>query len=139
MQGSKVGVIMGTRVVLIEQNDRKSKTREKNALKSWRNLVGVRAGQAMRSKPWGCPVKLQCEFVLPRFQSHYTTKGELKKDAPVVPRGDLDKYLRAIGDAMTGIVYVDDTQIVRIVATKRFSKSKNAVGGVRVKVSQVDE
>ena len=34
------------------------------------------------------------------------------------PRGDLDNYLKAISDAMNGIVYADDRQIARIEAER---------------------
>ena len=46
---------------------------------------------------------------------------ELKATAPAAPRRpDLDKLVRSAGDAMTGIVYVDDGQIAILSACKEY-------------------
>jgi hypothetical protein len=52
---------------------------------------------------------------------HYTSKGILKATAPVSPRRpDLDKACRAALDAMTGVVYVDDSQVAILSACKEY-------------------
>jgi hypothetical protein len=38
-----------------------------------------------------------------------------------VVKPDLDKLVRAVGDALTGILYRDDAQIVSLNASKRFA------------------
>ena len=69
-------------------------------------------------------VKVTCYFARPK--SHYGTgrnEGKLKASAPEYPiskgRNDLDKLLRLIFDAMTGIVYVDDSQVCRLGVTEK--------------------
>lgn len=54
-------------------------------------------------------------FYVPRPKSHYNSKGELKANAPafVTKKPDVLKLARAVEDAMTGIVYRDDSQIVQ--------------------------
>jgi Holliday junction resolvase RusA-like endonuclease len=54
------------------------------------------------------------EFRMPRPKAHYKASGEIKADAPWFPivRPDLTKLLRSTEDAMTGIVWHDDSQIV---------------------------
>ena len=87
---------------------------------------------------WLGPILLECEFVLPRSPSHYTSKGNLTKNAPTIPQNDLDKLIRAVGDALSKVVYYDDVQVVGFgESTKRFAKNAKAIGGVRVKVTQL--
>lgn len=69
-------------------------------------------------------VKVTCYFARPK--SHYGTgrnAGKLKDSAPPYPiskgRNDLDKLLRLIFDAMSGIVYEDDSQVCRIGETEK--------------------
>jgi Holliday junction resolvase RusA-like endonuclease len=54
-------------------------------------------------------------FRLPRPKGHYGRRG-LRPSAPAYPNvmPDLDKLARAILDALTGIVWRDDAQVVRL-------------------------
>lgn len=72
-------------------------------------LQAIRGGEA--------PVRLQVEFYLRRPVGHYGTgrnTGTLKRSAPTYPatRPDATKLLRAVEDALTGIVWRDDAQVV---------------------------
>ncbi|MCK4624038.1 MAG: RusA family crossover junction endodeoxyribonuclease [Phycisphaerae bacterium] len=64
---------------------------------------------------------------LARPKGHYRTgrnAGTLKPSAPKHPtakRDDLDKLARALLDALTGIVYADDSQVVTLNASKRYT------------------
>ena len=64
------------------------------------------------------------EFDFRRPKSHLTSKGALTKAAPLFPTGrqigDTDKLIRSVCDALTGIVWYDDSQVVDITAKKRF-------------------
>lgn len=68
--------------------------------------------------PWTGPIYLEAEFAFQRPMSHYTggnrERGVLKHDAPAFPTGrpDRGKLLRCIEDALAGIVYRDDAQVV---------------------------
>ena len=67
---------------------------------------------------------LHVEFDFRRPKSHLTSKGALTKAAPLFPTGrqigDTDKLIRSVCDALTGIVWYDDSQVVDITAKKRF-------------------
>ncbi len=47
---------------------------------------------------------LNVDFYMPRPQ-------RVKVDEPHIKSGDLDKVARSIGDALTGVAYLDDAQI----------------------------
>ena len=76
-------------------------------------------GQEYGGTPWTGPVNLEAEFRFIRPKHHYTggnrERGILKHDAPAYPIGkpDRGKLLRCVEDALAGIVYVDDAQIVK--------------------------
>lgn len=95
-------------------------------LKPWRNDVKAAATAAMGSEtPSFGPIDLVCHFVFQRPKAHYGTGGRaeiLKESAPlfVVKQPDLDKLIRAIGDALTGVVYRDDAQIASLHTTKSY-------------------
>jgi crossover junction endodeoxyribonuclease RusA len=92
----------------------------------WRNAVATRARAAMAGRPpLPGPLELDVAFMFGRPKSHYRTgrnAGRLKPSAPIYcdKRPDLDKLLRAIGDAITGIVVVDDAAIVELRARKAY-------------------
>lgn len=73
-------------------------------------------------------VELRMSFVYERPKNHFHTSkkrfGELREDAPDRPTqksyGDLDKLVRAVGDALTGVVLEDDSQIAQFCAHKTF-------------------
>lgn len=82
--------------------------------KEWRSMVQEFAIVAMESHPpLTGALHLTVIFQMPRPQKHYRVAG-LKPDAPQyhITRPDCTKLLRAVEDAMTGIVYEDDGQIV---------------------------
>jgi Holliday junction resolvase RusA-like endonuclease len=95
-------------------------------LEPWRAAVSAAAARAMHKRdPLTGPVWLDVEFVFPRPRAHVHTgkrAGEIKANAPRwhSSRPDTDKLLRAIGDALTGIVVTDDAQFAAISAEKRY-------------------
>lgn len=92
------------------------------AVKPWRVDVAWRVRGAFLT-PFDGPVKLELEFVMPR------PKSTPKKSTPAaIKRPDLDKLVRAVMDAITGVVVVDDSQIVHLVATKRIAELDEQTG-----------
>lgn len=69
------------------------------------------------------PLALVVDFYVPRPKAHIGAKG-VKPSAPHYPttRPDITKLLRAVEDAMSGIVYRDDAQIVHQQAMKRYGE-----------------
>lgn len=108
----------------------------------WREIVRQAAVEAMAGRPpIEGPVYLVQVFALPRPKSHYGTgrnSGQVKRGAPHRPpvRPDLDKLARAVGDALTGVCYHDDAQIVNLRAAKYYvtPSGRLSVPGVEIRV-----
>lgn len=81
----------------------------------WRERVALVAHQHARIVASG-PVLVELGFVMPRPKS--TPK---RSTPPAVKRPDIDKLTRAILDALTGICFADDSQVVELRATKRIA------------------
>jgi Holliday junction resolvase RusA-like endonuclease len=61
------------------------------------------------------PLSVTMHFRMVRPKGHLNAKGELRPSAPAYPavRPDVLKLARAVEDALTGIVWRDDAQIVQ--------------------------
>lgn len=95
-------------------------------LKPWRAAVRA-AAQVVIDQPLTGPVTLEATVTLARPASHFRTgkyAHVLRDDAPAVPygngTGDHDHYARAISDALTGVAYADDSQIVEGTVRKAY-------------------
>lgn len=103
--------------------------------KHWRTSVAQVAGAAMIGHPpLDGPLALEVTFVVARPVKHRSRRGGLVQSAPPFPtaRPDLTKLLRAIEDAMTGIVWRDDAQVVEQTARKVYDDTDE---GVRVVIT----
>jgi crossover junction endodeoxyribonuclease RusA len=121
-QGSKRHVGNG---VMLESSDR---------VRPWRQDVRFAAIEE-RPSDWdmATPMRLELVFWFPRPASHYGTKNGisyLKANAPVEPvsarLGDIDKLSRAVLDALTGVAYLDDRQVVELEARKAYLMGPDA-------------
>ena len=68
------------------------------------------------------PVSVVADFRFARPNSHFGKKG-LRPAAPrqKTTRGDLDKYIRSVGDSLQeAYVVKDDSQIIQWIASKRW-------------------
>lgn len=79
------------------------------------------------------PVSIIVDFYLPRPKAHYGTgrnAGTLKGSAPVehLTMPDLDKLVRAVGDALTRLAWRDDSQIVAWHAYRHYATTMTPVG-----------
>lgn len=86
-------------------------------LRAWRQDVAVAARSVYHGALIDSPLQVVMRFERPRPKSHYGTgrnSGRLKDSAPDFPtaRPDLLKLARAVEDALTGVVWRDDSQIV---------------------------
>jgi crossover junction endodeoxyribonuclease RusA len=71
-------------------------------------------------KPHGVALYVRVEFVKPKTA---------KQLAPTV-RPDLDKCLRAVLDALTGVAYADDSQVTSVMSVKAYGAADRVVVGV---------
>lgn len=113
-QGSKRAIkLRGSgRVVLVESSAK---------VKPYRAVVALAAREAWNRPPTGKAVYVRVAFTFARPKSHHTSKGAIRSGAPDFPgKPDIDKLCRAVLDALTGVVYGDDAQVVRLEATKDY-------------------
>lgn len=101
--------------------------------KPWQESVSKAASEANNTVYASeAPVEITLCVFVGRPKSHFTKSGRLKGSAPEYPTsrvfGDLDKHARLVGDALTGIVYRDDSQIVDMNCSKRFTQTGYASG-----------
>jgi Holliday junction resolvase RusA-like endonuclease len=104
-------------------------TNDNPRAKSWAGVVALAAREAMQGRAVArTPVLLCVSFYMPRPRSHYGTgknAATLKPGAPVrhETRPDLDKMLRCVKDAITGVVYADDGLVWKVEASKHYGDS----------------
>ena len=97
------------------------------------NLVTLTAQEAMQGRmPTERPVRVQIEafFTIPRSVSQ--KRRNAMAEAPCMKKPDTDNVAKLVLDAMNGVVYSDDAQVVSLELIKRWS----LIPGVRVKVSE---
>jgi crossover junction endodeoxyribonuclease RusA len=95
-------------------NGRANVTHDNRQVKPWRQVIAAAVRAQVGSVvpfPDG-PVRLEIEFFMPRRQR------EPRVDEGHTRRPDLDKCVRAVLDALTGVLYRDDAQVTAIRATK---------------------
>ena len=126
---------------LIESADQPTKTHRRGRLRRWQAKVRAAASAAWRRAfgeqvPWDCSCELAVEFVLPRPAGDWLRPGQLRagarEDCEVKP--DLSKLVRAVEDALTGVVYTDDARVVRYGETWKRYAAWGGHGGAIVKV-----
>ena len=106
--------------------------------KEWRDAVAAAAREAYEGPLLGSPLVFSVEFYLPRPKSHYGTGKKsdvLKLSAPKyhTKSPDLTKLLRSTEDALTGVVWRDDAQVVETLVGKRYDK----ITGASITISEL--
>lgn len=121
-QGSK-------RAFVNKHTGRAQMTEQSKHVYTWRDDIRSAAARAMgAAMPTGKAVRVLAEFIVARPKADFGTgknADALKPSAPIHPikktSGDIDKLLRALFDAMSGIVYDDDAQVVNVHSVRRFA------------------
>jgi Holliday junction resolvase RusA-like endonuclease len=121
----KVGLVPNRNGGFIEKNGRPivvARDANDNS-KAWMDSVKLAAYQAYNGELIKTPVHLLLKFYFKRPQGHYGTKGDLKKSAPIyhAQSPDLDKLVRCLGDALTGVLYLDDRQVCGTVSEREWT------------------
>lgn len=94
------------RTVVVDSNQK--------AVKPWRQEIQIIAGTLMKSRQlFEGPLVISVDFYQLRPKWH-TGKRGVKPTAPKFPTGapDATKLLRPVEDALTGILWKDDAQVV---------------------------
>ena len=102
-------------------------------LKAWRNAIAEAAARAIgEAALLKGPLGLIVTFTLPRPKSHFGRAGNVLPSAPPYTAGhpDLDKLARALQDALKGVVWTDDSQVVTLAARKVYGPAPGARVGV---------
>jgi Holliday junction resolvase RusA-like endonuclease len=92
---------------------------------AWRELVGWAGRQAMGPRqPLAGPLRVSFTFNMPRPQAHLL-RGQLRSTAPAhhTHAPDTTKLIRSTEDALTGVCWVDDAQIVQQQASKGYAEA----------------
>lgn len=113
------------RAILTEDN-RKSKP--------WRQAVEWAALEIFRMGDLlACPLEVEFRFYMPRPKGHFGKNGirpAARFKMPVV-KPDITKLVRSTEDALKGVVWCDDSQIVRQSAAKFYSGRPGALITIR--------
>ncbi len=110
-------------------------TSDNKKLRPWRQDVSMMAQEAMKKAP-GVPnwhvtdkaVEVACYFY---FQK---PKSAGRKVTRKITKPDIDKLLRGVLDALTGIVFRDDAQVVGVQCYKLFDEAPSC----RIIVQEAD-
>ena len=107
--------------------------------KPWASLIGYSAQWALVECVNAGAVQLDVTFHMPRPKSHYGTgknSGAVKTTAPMhhTSKPDLDKLIRCVKDALTGIAWKDDSQVSVVNARKIYSSRT----GATIEISEIE-
>lgn len=107
-------------------------TNDNSANKGWSESVSGEAHVARRSAgvahAFFGAVWIDLRFHMKKPKSYPKTK-----ELPATKKPDLDKMIRSVKDALTGIFYVDDSQVVELRASKQYSDAP----GVEIRIGEV--
>lgn len=104
-------------------------------IKTWRQDVRS-AAQSHRPAMWDTvsPMSVSISFCFVRPKSHYNSKGLLTTKAPTLATsrsiGDIDKLIRGLLDALTTVLFDDDSQVVEVSAIKRYCTATERPGAI---------
>ena len=104
-KGSKRAFASKGRAWCVETNEAKQRP--------WVSAIREAVGPRITGGPTRDAVDVRMTFFFSRPRSHYNRRGALLPSAPQVHahKPDVDKLARCVLDALTGLVYVDDSQV----------------------------
>lgn len=104
--GSKRAFFRGGRAIVVDANKKS---------RPWKDQVAQVAGEVMAGRGLlHGPLRLTLHFFVRRPKAHFNARGQERETAPKYPttKPDVLKLARGVEDAMSGVVYFDDSQIV---------------------------
>jgi crossover junction endodeoxyribonuclease RusA len=123
-QGSKIAGVAKSGARYVRESNK--------SLPGWRQLVMDQAQRFAPSEPLEGPIRLNLIFYLPVPKSAPKTRKLAHTKKP-----DRLKLARAVEDALKGVFYRDDSQVVEGETIKRYAYSPYQIG-VRVQIYEVE-
>ena len=122
-KGSKKGIVVKRANVPFDTHWRKKYCANvvddnKKDAAQWEQKIKLVALEFRPYKLWTCAVRLDVDFIMPR------PKTVTRQDHTVKP--DRDKLLRCVQDALTGMIYKDDSQVIEGETTKIYGSPMGA-------------
>jgi Holliday junction resolvase RusA-like endonuclease len=90
---------------------------KKHPIHAYREAVAYGAKLAGVQLRGEDPATVAIKFVVARPPSHLNKSG-VKASAPAYPSGDVDNVAKAVLDALTGVAWADDKQVVSLFVEK---------------------
>lgn len=103
--------------------------------KAFENAVGFEARAVMGPQPpieGACAVEIYATFKPPKSWSR--KKTEYIMGLPFTSRTDADNQIKAVCDALNGVVYLDDKQVADVAITRRYGRED----AFRITVTEMD-
>ncbi len=92
------------------------------ATRDYETLIACRAAEAMPCAPVETPVSVRVDIYKGVPKSWSMAKRARALDGQEIPgKPDLDNVAKAVLDALNGVTYADDAQVVRLVVQKQYS------------------
>ncbi len=101
-------------------------TADNKKTKPWAQQITYTAMEFRQNPLWSGPIYLLAEFQMPKPKSLSKRRFSYPTRKP-----DMDKLLRTLKDALKGIFYYDDAQVVRVVMLKRYADVPSVIVGIR--------
>jgi Holliday junction resolvase RusA-like endonuclease len=98
----------------------------------WKAIAAAQARAQMGGYPVAGPIAVEVEFLIGRPRGHFSAAvgklDQLVKRAPPYPacRPDTTKLWRALEDALTGILWYDDAQVIQQLVRKVYGNPPGA-------------
>lgn len=133
-KGSNRAMVRGGRAVFVPGGSAVNQ----NALKSWADSVrwSVQTFVSGQASPvfTHVPLAVAIVFRIKRPGGHWAKRGGLKPSAPQAPavKPDVDKLARSTLDALSGVVFDDDSRIVRLTVSKEYAQPGSEGAQIRV-------
>lgn len=111
--------------------------------RDWKTDVSIKARASYSGPLLDGPLSMTLKFYMPRPKGHFGSGKNaqaLKASSPGYPTGkpDLLKLTRGVEDALTGIIWHDDAQVVHEVLDKVYEEQRS-VTGVLITVERMAE
>ena len=102
-------------------------------VKNFKNLLRSLAANQYTRSPLIGPLSVSLTFYRPVQSSISKTERErrLSNQSKPVVKPDTDNYIKSTLDALTGVLWHDDSQIVKLVSEKRYGETGKIIISVK--------